>query len=95
MRENKDFNKNFKNRLASEKLKAQIADFNAKYPVGTKVLFQGDGMDEAIVTATRSPLEKYSTYAVIFLEGVSGSYFFDDKFVRVLDAENAGIKVLR
>lgn len=70
-------------------------DFNEKYPIGTKVLFQGDGKNEAIITKTRSKAEVYSDYLIIFLENVSGSYLLDDKFVRVLNEDNKNLKYLR
>ncbi|UTJ05418.1 hypothetical protein [Arcobacter roscoffensis] len=69
--------------------------FNAKYPVGTDVLFQGDGKDSVVVTQTRSKATAYDSYMTIFLEGVSGSYKLDDRFVRVLTDENMNLERLR
>ena len=73
----------------------QAAEFNDKYPIGTKVLFQADGRDKPIVTTTRSKAEVYADYLIIFLEGVSGSYSFDDRFVRVLTEDNKNLERLR
>ena len=70
-------------------------EFNSKYPIGTKVLFQGDGKNEVIVTTTRSEAIVYSDYLTIFLDGVSGSYLLDDRFVRILTEENKDLERLR
>lgn len=74
----------------------QKADkFNSKYPIGTKVLFQGDGKDTPIITTTRSEAIVYADHLTIFLDGVSGSYLLDDRFVRVLTDENRDLESLR
>ena len=70
-------------------------EFNSIYPIGTKVLFQGDGKDTTIITTTRSEAIVYADYLTIFLDGVSGSYLLDDRFVRVLTDENKDLQRLR
>lgn len=70
-------------------------EFNSKYPIGTKVLFQGDGKHTPITTTTRSEAIVYADYLTIFLDGVSGSYLLDDRFVRVLTDENKDLERLR
>lgn len=70
-------------------------DFNNKYQIGTKVLFQGDGKNTPIITTTRSEAILYADYLTIFLDGVSGSYLLDDRFVRVLTDENRNLESLR
>lgn len=70
-------------------------EFNSAYPLGTKVLFQGDGKDTPIITTTRSEAIVYADYLTIFLDGVSGSYLLDDRFVRVLTDENKDLQRLR
>ncbi|NUW28956.1 hypothetical protein [Aliarcobacter butzleri] len=73
----------------------KAAEFNSKYPIGTKVLFQADFTDKVIVTTTRSEAQVYNDYLTIFLNGVSGSYLLDDRFVRVLTDENKDLERLR
>ncbi len=73
----------------------KAAEFNSKYPIGTKVLFQADFTDKVIVTTTRSEAQVYSDYLTIFLDGVRGSYLLDDRFVRVLTDENKDLERLR
>ena len=70
-------------------------EFNSAYPLGTKVLFQGDGKDIQIITTTKSEAIVYADYLTIFLDGVSGSYLLDDRFVRVLTDENKDLQRLR
>lgn len=85
--EEQEFNKNEAIKRADE--------FNCNYPIGTRVLFQGDGKNSPIITTTRSKAQVYSDYLTIFLEGVSGSYLLDDRFIRVLTDENKDLKELR
>lgn len=70
-------------------------EFNSAYPLGTKVLFQGDGKDIPIITTTKSEAIVYADYLTIFLDGVSGSYLLDDRFIRVLTDENKDLQRLR
>lgn len=70
-------------------------EFDSKYPVGTKVLFQADFTEKVIVTTTRSKAQVNNDYLTIFLDGVSGSYVLDYRFVRVLTDENKNLKTLR
>ncbi len=81
--------------LKEDEIKKQANDFDSKYPIGTKVLFQADFTDKVIVTTTRSKAQVYSHYLTIFLDGVSGSYHLDDRFVRVLTEENKDLERLR
>ena len=95
--------KNIKPSLSYEEEEEQLKkdaikradDFNSKYPIGTKVLFQGDGKYYPIITTTRSEAIVYADYLTIFLDGVSGSYLLDDRFVRVLTDENKDLERLR
>lgn len=73
----------------------RASEFNSNYPIGTKVLFQGDFKNEVIITTTRSEAIVYADYLTIFLDGVSGSYLLDDRFVRVLTDENKDLERLR
>lgn len=82
--------------LKIDEAQKRADDFNNKYPIGTKVLFQGDGRDFPIVTTTKSTAQtKGGDYLTIFLDGVSGSYLLDDRFVRVLTDENKDLERLR
>lgn len=81
--------------LKKDEARKRANEFNEKYPIGTKVLFQGDFKNEVIVTTTRSEAIVYSDYLTIFLDGVSGSYLLDDRFVRVLTDENMNLESLR
>jgi hypothetical protein len=57
-----------------ESQRAQINRWNARYPVGTRVVVTRDNGSE-IVTRTRSGAQLLSGHtAVIFLEGISGCY---------------------
>lgn len=61
-----------------KKLQAECDEFNASNPVGTKVLVQLDGRDEAFETLTRSEAQILSGHsAVIWLEKVSGCYLLE------------------
>ncbi len=58
-------------------LEKQCANFNARYPVGTRVTVGRDAGDVEI-TATRSKAEVLSGHsAVIWLDGISGCYLLD------------------
>jgi hypothetical protein len=81
--------------LKKEEIKRLANEFDEKCPIGTKVLFQGDGKDFPIITTTRSKAQIYDSYLTIFLDNVSGSYLLDDRFVRVLTEENKDLKSLR
>ncbi len=82
--------------LRIDEAQKKADEFNSKYPIGTKVLFQGDGKDSPIVTTTKSTAQtKGGDYLTIFLDGVSGSYLLDDRFVRVLTDENKDLQRLR
>lgn len=51
------------------------SEFNAKYPIGTKVALRKDFQDEATLTETRSVAWVLpSGEAVIQVKGVSGAY---------------------
>lgn len=82
-------------KLKKDEVIKRADEFNSKYPIGTKVLFQGDGKETSIITATRSEAIVYADYLTIFLDGVSGSYLLDDRFVRVLTDENKDLERLR
>ena len=84
-----------KQELIKKETLKKADDFNTKYPIGTDVLFQGDGKDSVVVTQTRSKAIAYDSYMTIFLEGVSGSYKLDDRFVRVLTDGNMNLERLR
>lgn len=81
--------------LKKDEAQKRADEFNSKYPIGTKVLFQGDGKYYPIITTTRSEAIVYADYLTIFLDGVSGSYLLDDRFVRVLTDENKNLERLR
>lgn len=82
--------------LRIDEVQKRADEFNSKYPIGTKVLFQGDGRDSPIITTTKSTAQtKGGDYMVIFLDGVSGSYLLDDRFIRVLTDENKDLQRLR
>lgn len=82
--------------LRIDEAQKRADEFNSKYPVGTKVLFQGDGKDSPVITTTKSTAQtKGGDYLLIFLDGVSGSYLLDDRFVRVLTEENKNLESLR
>jgi hypothetical protein len=83
------------NKLKKDEVIKRADEFNSKYPIGTEVLFQADFTDEVIVTTIRSKAQVYSHYLTIFLDGVSGSYHLDDRFVRVLTDENKDLERLR
>lgn len=83
------------NQLKKDEAIQKANEFNSKYQIGTKVLFQGDGKDTPIITTTRSGAIVYADYLTIFLDCVSGSYLLDDRFVRVLTDENKDLERLR
>lgn len=59
-------------------LQAGCDAFNAKHPVGTRVLLKKDFVDQPVETRTRSTAQVLSGHsAVIWLEGVSGCYLLD------------------
>lgn len=70
-------------------------EFNLKYPIGTKVLFQGDGRVKPVIRTTKSKAFSGDFHLSIFLNDVSGSYLLDDRFIRVLTEENKNLERLR
>jgi hypothetical protein len=61
-----------------DQLQKIVNDFNAKYPVGTKVVLRKDsGEVETAVTAPARILSGHS--AVAWFEGVSGAYSIDGR----------------
>ncbi|HAR44668.1 MAG TPA: hypothetical protein DCS05_00440 [Nitrospiraceae bacterium] len=60
------------------KMQKQCDVFNAACPVGGAVTVKLDGVDEPMVTTTRSEAQILSGHsAVIWLVGVSGCYLLD------------------
>lgn len=60
-----------------EKLQAQCAAFNGKYPVGQPVFLKRDN-GSVVETTTRSAAQVLSGHsAVIWLDGISGCYLLD------------------
>lgn len=85
-----------KHQIEIDKANAFMDDWNKKYPVGTKIWFQGDGKDTPILTKTRSAaLNRSGTYCVIFIDDVSGSYHLDERWVRPYLESNKNIESLR
>lgn len=77
------------------KTEKQCEEWNTKYPIGTLVLFQADGESAPVTTFTRSNARVNGDYMVIWLEGVSGSYKLDDRWIRPLTEENKNLHALR
>lgn len=68
------------NKLQSNQalLQAQCDEFNRKYPVGTTVMLQKDGVEDPVKTTVRHEAYILSGHsAVAFFEGVSGCYLID------------------
>lgn len=62
---------------STAKLDAQVAEWNSRHEVGTKVVVRKDDGSK-VETATRSKAEVLSGHsAVIWLEGISGCYLLD------------------
>ena len=69
---------------AEDMQKAQVRAnaWNASHPAGSLVWFQRDGADHAEVAKTKSEaIVSSSTTLTIFIDGVSGSYILDDRFI--------------
>lgn len=64
--------------MSAAKLQALCDAFNAKHPVGTRVMLKKDFVPEPVETKTRSEAQVLSGHsAVIWLEGVVGCYALD------------------
>ena len=55
----------------------QCEGFNSKFPIGTPVMLRKDGEECFTNTVTRSTAQMLGRQAVIWLEGVSGSYLLE------------------
>ena len=65
-------------RISVAKLQATCDAFNAKYPVGTRVMLKKDFEPTPVETRTRSEAQVLSGHtSVIWLEGVTGCYALD------------------
>jgi hypothetical protein len=59
-------------------MQAQCDAFNARCPVGGRVLVKLDGVDEPFATVTRSMAQILSGHTpVVWMENVSGCYLLD------------------